>query len=219
MWTRADFKDRAKASLKGNYWKAFLISLVIIFSGTQSVLSGSNWRESSDSMHWYVPWGFIAALVGFGIVFGLAYRIFLGYPLEVGGRRYFVRLANRGDKQGCFTYAFSSASYMPIVKTMLLKGIFNFLWTLLLIIPGIVKYYAYIMTPYILAENPDMNGSEAIQLSMKMTRGHKFSIFVLDLSFLGWYILGMLALGIGVLFVEPYRNATYAELYLKLKEI
>jgi uncharacterized membrane protein len=106
---------------------------------------------------------------------------------------------------------------MGIIKTMLLSKIFIFLWSLLLIIPGIIKSYAYRMVPYILADNPNIGAEKAIELSNEMTRGHKFDMFVLDLSFIGWYLLGTLALGIGVFLVMPYDNATNAELYLVLR--
>ena len=74
------------------------------------------------------------------------------------------------------------------------------------------------MVPYILAENPGMGSGRAIQISNEMTMGEKWDIFVLDLSFIGWYILGSLALGVGVFFVQPYYDATNAELYMKLRE-
>lgn len=101
---------------------------------------------------------------------------------------------------------------------MLWRAFLNFLWYLLLIIPGIVKSYAYRMVPYILADNPNIGYERAVELSMKMTDGHKFNIWVLDLSFIGWYLLGILALFIGILFVMPYVNATNAELYLVLRQ-
>ena len=78
--------------------------------------------------------------------------------------------------------------------------------------------YAYRMVPYILADNPNIGHRRAIDLSNQMTMGEKFEIFVLDLSFLGWYLLGVLAFGIGVLFVQPYYDATNAELYFELRQ-
>ena len=74
------------------------------------------------------------------------------------------------------------------------------------------------MVPYILVENPNIEPSKAIRQSIQMTDGHKMNMFILDLSFLGWYILGTLMLGIGVLFVNPYYEATYAQLYVSLKD-
>ncbi len=74
------------------------------------------------------------------------------------------------------------------------------------------------MVPYILADNPAMNYKDAIALSNKMTDGEKLDMWVLDLSFIGWYLLGALALLIGILFVHPYYNATQAELYIHLRK-
>jgi len=80
------------------------------------------------------------------------------------------------------------------------------------------RSYAYRMTPWILADNPGIGHRRALKLSIGMTRGHKFAIFVLDLSFIGWYILGFLACCVGLLFVAPYVQATMAELYARLRQ-
>lgn len=106
---------------------------------------------------------------------------------------------------------------MNTVVTMLLKDLRILAWTLLLIIPGIIKSYAYRFVPYILADNPEISHSRAIELSNQMTAGQKMDIFILDLSFLGWYLLGLLALVVGTLFVHPYVNSTMAELYAVLR--
>ena len=92
------------------------------------------------------------------------------------------------------------------------------LWLLLLIVPGVIKAYEYSMIPYLLAENPNLSASQAFSLSKQMTTGQKMDLFVLDLSFLGWIILGLICCGIGILFVLPYPEATRAKVYLILKE-
>lgn len=228
MWTRIELKEKAKAVLRGNYWKALLISLVIAFATGGS--GGSSGRAGRDNFSSNYPsysgmgpdliYLVILILVGVSVAifFALAIRIFILSPLEVGGRRYFIQSAQYFDNKGCFRFAFNGQYYKGIVITMLLKGIFNFLWYLLFIIPGIVKYYSYSMVPYILADNPNIGASKAIQLSKDMTAGHKWDMFVLDLSFLGWYILGAIAFGIGIIFVLPYDYATKAELYLVLRQ-
>ncbi|MFW5787658.1 MAG: DUF975 family protein, partial [Halanaerobiales bacterium] len=76
----------------------------------------------------------------------------------------------------------------------------------------------YKMVPYILADNPDIGASRAIELSNSMTDGEKWEMFFLDLSFIGWFLLGVLTFGIGWFFVQPYYDATYGELYLILRE-
>lgn len=92
------------------------------------------------------------------------------------------------------------------------------LWSFLLIVPGVIKAYEYSMIPYLLAENPNLSADEVFSLSKQMTTGQKMDLFVLDLSFLGWIILGLICCGIGVLFVLPYPQATRAEVYLILRD-
>lgn len=224
MWIRKDLKDRAKAVLRKIYWKAFLVSLVIALAtgGGGSGGGRSSYQNTIDSGSPFgdnpLGWVMLIYLIIGAMLVALGIRILLGFPLEVGGRRYFVQSAQYYDNRGCFKFAFRGENYLKIVLTMFLKGIFNFLWFLLFIIPGIVKYYAYAMVPYILADNPNIGAKKAIAISKQMTQGHKFDMFVLDLSFLGWYLLGVLALGIGTLFVLPYDYATKAELYLVLRQ-
>ncbi len=167
--------------------------------------------------------GFIAIGIGIFLVvliFFFAFRVFLGYPIEVGARRFFVRGAESDDdvELSYLTSGFSGESYFNVVITMLKRAVITFLFYLLLIIPGIIKSYAYAMVPYILADNPNMDSKEALKLSERMTDGQKWDMFVLDLSFIGWYLLGSLLFGLGIFFVNPYVDATKAQLYLVLRE-
>ena len=100
---------------------------------------------------------------------------------------------------------------------MFLTNLFIGLWTLLFIIPGIIKSYSYRMVPYILSETPKLDYKEALNISKRMTDGEKFKMWILDLSFMGWYVLGALALFVGVLFVNPYVEATWAQFYLTMR--
>ena len=108
-------------------------------------------------------------------------------------------------------------AYRNVVKVMFMKNLFIFLWSLLFVIPGIYKAYQYRMVDYLMAENPYMTYQRALELSRQMTDGEKFNIFILELSFFGWLFLGALACGIGVFFVNPYIEATFAELYAALR--
>ncbi len=226
MWSRKELKDKAKKVLREIYWSAFGISLVIALAGGNSGWGGrgnSHSRNSEDHFYYkiyngnFINWKLISVVLIAAIV-AMALRIFIGYCLEVGGRRFFILSAQHRDNRKCFSFAFDEENYAGIVKTMLLTNVFIFLWSLLLIIPGIIKSYSYRMVPYILADNPNIGARKAIALSNEMTMGHKFDMFVLDLSFIGWYLLGALALGLGVLFVVPYENAVNAELYLVLRK-
>lgn len=219
MWKRADLKAKAKKILKGNYWQAFLVSFIILITGGSH--NRGEFGGGAGSSGGAEATGFdlqIALFILIGIIVIIVLRVFIGYILEVGGRKYFIELSEGESNIGHLGFAFRKNRYKKVFFTMLLRSIYLILWTLLLIIPGIIKFYAYRMVPYILAENPDIGHKRAIKLSDEMTKGEKWDIFVLDLSFIGWFILGAMLLGIGVLFVQPYYDATNVELYLKLRE-
>ena len=232
MWSRGVLKDRAKAVLRGSYWKAFLVSLVIaIFAGQDNQSFSSNWNfrnsyNSQQGSNSFIKqsigtFPFVGVIIKYTIIviiILLVLRLFLGYAFEVGGRRYFVQSAQNDVNVNYLAYGFSKDKYLDIIKTMLWRALLNFLWYLLLIIPGIVKSYAYRMVPYILADNPNIGYKRAVELSNEMTQGQKLDMWVLDLSFIGWYILGSILFLVGVLFVMPYENATKAELYLELRQ-
>ena len=102
-------------------------------------------------------------------------------------------------------------------KVTFLVGLYIFLWSLLFIIPGIIKSYSYSMSMYILAENKGKRATECIKESQEMTNGHKAELFVLGLSFIGWMFVCILTFGIATIWVQPYMNATFANAYKSLK--
>jgi len=219
MWNRKDLKSKAKTILKGNYWPAFLVSFIILITGGShnhgEFGSGAGSSGGSSAMGGNFEIFFFTGAV---ILVLVILRVFIGYILEVGGRKYYIQLSNGKSNIANLGYVLKEGSYFNVFITMLLRSIYLILWTLLLIIPGIIKLYAYRMVPYILADNPDIKAGRAIQLSKEMTDGEKMDIFILDLSFLGWFILGSLLFGIGIFFVQPYYDSTNGELYLKLRK-
>lgn len=231
MWTRAELKTRAKDVLRKSYWKAFLVSLILSLLAGGGLNFNGNFGggggSTSNPVHSgisvdgsTIPWGWAALFAGIGVIALLtviAFRVFLVNPLIVGERRYFIESTQYEFNLNHLGYAFGKGRYLGIVKTMFWRAFLNFWWFLLLIIPGIIKSYSYSMVPYLVAENPNIGASRAVQLSRQMTRGQKFRMFVLDLSFIGWYLLGFIALFVGVLFVTPYVKATKAELYMVLR--
>lgn len=244
MWSSSELKTNAKAALKRfGYWTAFLVTLVAgfftesLFSGASntsgSVPSGSSADTSSagtDAFAEEFPAIFegpFEAIIGilillfifiFIMAFSFGWAAFLGGPVAVGRNRFFMEHSTYGSKFSRLFWAFSSGNYLNIVKTMFFYEVKIFLWTLLFIIPGIIKQYEYFMVPYIMAENPNMSTKRAFEISKLTTKGEKADILVLELTFIGWIILGMLTCGIGMLFLEPYYRATYAELYHVLRE-
>ncbi len=103
------------------------------------------------------------------------------------------------------------------VLLFLATGLFVFLWSLLFVIPGIIKAISYMFAPYILAENPDMPVMEAIKASKEMTRGHKGELFVMYLSFIPWFLLCGVTFGFAAIYVGPYVMATYTNAYNRIK--
>lgn len=152
------------------------------------------------------------------ILIRLALTLFIINPIQVGLSSFFYR--NRTVKTGIgeLAFAFNREDFWPVAKTMLRRDISVILWTFLLIIPGVIKGYEYRMAEYILAENPRMSSKEVLALSSQMTRGYKWDLFVLDLSFFGWYLLGQFTLGLSdIFYTNPYQMATSAEAYEFLK--
>jgi len=129
-----------------------------------------------------------------------------------------VYLSVTADKKPEVSDAFSGYDdFWSAFKVTFFVGLFTFLWSLLFVIPGIVKSYAYSMSMYILAENKGMGAFEAINRSKEMTNGHKMDLFVLTLSFIGWALLCSITCGIAYIYVGPYMNTTFANYYLALK--
>lgn len=152
-----------------------------------------------------------------GILTGdLLVDIFAGNPTEVGLKNSLRNLLHKKNTSDVFSETFNigfSRDYTHNVATMLLKSVYIFCWSLLLIIPGIVKHYSYAMTEYILLDNPELDADSAIHKSRMMMRGHKWDLFCLDLSFIGWFFLCILTCCIGFLWLGPYVKTAHAAFY------
>ena len=107
--------------------------------------------------------------------------------------------------------------YSRILTTKLLQAVYTFLWSLLLLIPGIIKHYSYAMTDYILKDESELCNNAAIERSMAMMEGNKMKLFLLDLSFIGWAILCLFTFGIGFFVLQPYMQVSHAAFYEDLK--
>ncbi len=154
-------------------------------------------------------------LVIFALV--LALDAFIFNPLEVGSQRFFLRNLNQPSEVKEVAHAFDT-NYKNTVKGLFIRDLCIIAWSLLFIIPGVVKSYEYRMMPYLFADDPTMTKERAFAESKQMMTGQKWNAFVLDLSFLGWNILSAMTLGIlGLFYVNPYQNQTNAALYEKLR--
>lgn len=157
----------------------------------------------------------VAALFIFAIA--LVIDAFIANPLELGCKRFFRRNLDEPATMSNIAFAFDS-NYKNICKTMFLRDLYTVLWSLLFVIPGIIKAYEYKMIPYLLSENPDMPMEEVFAESRRLMTGNKWKAFVLDLSFILWDIASALTCGIaGLFWVAPYKASTQAALYEAVK--
>lgn len=146
-------------------------------------------------------------------------KLLIVYPIEIGKNNFFMGIREEEKTLDSLIFIYKSGQLKNTIFTMFMKGLFQFLWSLLFIIPGIIKSYEYRMIPYILSENPEISRERAFEISKKMMKGNKWNTFVLDLSFLGWQILSGITIGIlGIFYVNPYVESTNAELYAHLRE-
>ena len=214
-------KKEARSLLKGNWGWGLLIALLnSIFIGIIGTVTDPSFfigfekgftKSTKDASAIVNPHAtvmlsmIVAGMLSFGIFFA------------------YLRLVDTKETGNVFTGVFSAVTrkrILPSLLTSFLSGIFLSLWSLLLIIPGIVKAYAYSMAPYIIKDLTD-NGkevepTEAIRLSREVMDGHKWQLFCLDLSFIGWFILSILTFGIGFLWLRPYFGVTRANYYRHL---
>ena len=161
----------------------------------------------------------VCIIVLIGMIIAGAVSAFLYNPLCVGVKRFMLKSVDDTGEIKEMAYAFDH-SYINVVKTMFHVDLRVFLWALLFVIPGIYKKYQYRMVSYILAEHPDLDYKEVLQMSRNMMNGEKWHAFVLDLSFILWHMLGAITCGIvEVFYVNPYVQLTDAALYRKLCEL
>ncbi len=191
-----ELRGEARKALFGK-WGMMIIATVIY-----GVVVGAVGYFAKEKAHWL--YSLLTILVVTPMMYGvytLALDVFRGEAEDIGG----LFQGFRGN-------------YVHVVLTMLLASIYIFLWTLLLIIPGIVKTYSYAMLPYILKDHPEMCYDKAIDTSMRMMQGHKVKLFLLDLSFIGWILLCLLTAGLGFIVLVPYMSVARAAFYEDLKQ-
>lgn len=201
------YKNEALSALRGNWANALvatiiLVALMLFFSSNEAVNS-------------YYQRVVINPFIGYSLSF---VSLFVLLPLAVGYSNSMRVLLETGDNRltnNSFSLGFGN--WLHVVWGMILSTIYIFLWTLLLIIPGIIKSYSYALTPYILVEHPEMSANEAIEESMSLMDGHKFDLFYLQLSFIGWAILSILSLGLGFFWLIPYQMTAQAAFYRDIK--
>lgn len=225
MWSRAVIKEKAKERVRANYWPMVLAALVmsISLSASSGVSRGYNqWsgniRESDlTGTQMIETLGFVLTVLVILSVVSLVVTVLVFNPLQVGAVRYFYKNINGNADLGELGYGFRK-NWSNIVGIMFLRNLFIFLWSLLLIVPGIIKAYEYRMVPYLLAEDSSMSREDAFAISKRMMTGNKLDAFVFDLSFFGWLLLAVCTCGIlSIFYVAPYMFQAQAMLYDAIK--
>ena len=199
MKTNPELRNEAKAFMAGNWKSAVIITLV----------------------NFLIITAFELLNIGDSIVTKILYFVSLIavlLPLNYGYLMTFLRFS-RGENlavENLFAM-FKGDYYKKSVVLGLLVGIYTLLWTLLLIVPGLIKALSYALAPYIMIDNPELSAEEAICKSMKMMEGHKMDLFLIQLGYVGLGLLSMLLLGIPLLWLMPYYQVVYAKFYEEIK--
>ncbi|MBP3870109.1 MAG: DUF975 family protein [Faecalicoccus sp.] len=210
MINRQELKLKGKNAFRNNYWPCVCASIVLTVAVT-GIMSYSTYSVQSGDQSTVETAA--AALVGGISIIGYL----LLKPLETGGKGFFLKNSDRPASLNELARGYTQSFFNGIL-TYFLRDLFIALWSILLVIPGIMKAYSYRMVPYILAENPDISPREALNRSSAMMNGYKMEAFMFDLSFIGWYLLAAVTLGLaGILYGNPYRYASDAELYKELR--
>ena len=217
----SDYRARARQTLQGKWPMAVLVGLVASLLGGVSVNVDLKLEKRIETLQQISPelGSLLLGLIGVIGVFAFAYGIVMlvvGSVVELGYARYNLRLHDREEAQMGDLFAYFER-FGDAVILRLLMGLFIVLWSLLLVIPGIIASYSYSMAPYILAEDPECTPMEAIRRSKEMMDGYKTDLFILQLSFIGWGLLSALTMGIGNLFLTPYVAASTAAFYRDLQ--
>lgn len=231
MLLAADFRERARNALSGNWGVAVGTGFVASLLGAYTALGNSSGSSSSSSdlsdedialLTEEIPQEvllIIATILGIIAIVAVIYAIatfIIGGPITLGYVKFNLDMVN--GYRPSFSDLFSQFHrFGEGFLLQFLRGLFIFLWTLLLIVPGIIATYSYAMAPYILYENPGMSANDAITESKKMMDGNKWRLFCLSFSFIGWQLLSIFTLGILNLWINPYMEAAYAAFYEELK--
>ena len=212
--TSKELRAIARENLQGNWGISVGVALVAALLGGMVTGSGNiSFQFNEDTVRNLPPvfWGFLLPFVSVVGLLGLAMFI-IGGVVELGYAKFLLKQHDK--KELVFADLFSQFERFGTgFAQRFLRTLYTALWTLLFVVPGIIKSLSYAMTPFILEDHPELTASEAINRSKKLMDGHKMDLFILSLTFIGWDILSALTFGIGFLFLNPYRNAAYAAFY------
>ena len=216
--TYSDYRRIARENLEGNWGKSLGIAFVAAIFG--ALLAGSNISLNLDldeEIMQKLPQiilSLLGALASVASLLSIAQFILSG-PVQLG----YIQILLKQYHHQEFELSELFSQFYRFKQGFLqhfLRYLYIALWSLLFIIPGIIARYKYAMTPFLMTDHPEMTAKEAIAASEELMNGHKAELFTLGLTFIGWDFLAILSLGIGYLWLNPYKNAAYAAFYRDL---
>ena len=214
MRINSEIRALARRELHDYWMSPVLATLILVVIGGIADKLSNTATFNATGLHFVDasnPFFYARTSVGFFI------SLLVVLPLSFGFSIAILRFI-RGEKENVIENMFNEfKNYGRALGVSLLTSVFTFLWTLLFIIPGIIKHYSYGMTFYIAKDHPELGADDCIEESKKMMYGHKMRLFLLDLSFIGWALLCILTLGIGLLWLYPYIETSHAIFYKELK--
>lgn len=222
-----EIRRQARAHLQGNWGLSIGVAVVAcllggLLTGMSFIPEISYWKQLNffhdRDLSQYVSgsWEIVQGVwIEFKIgIFSLA-SFLLGGVLQLGYARFLLR--QHDGKPTEFNDLFSQFDRFGTgFAQHFLRSLYTLLWSLLLIVPGIIAALSYAMTPFILEEHPELTANEAIRRSKELMRGHKTDLFILELTFIGWSLLCILTLNLGHIALNPYKNAAYAVFYREI---
>ena len=208
------YRRIARDSLAGNWGRSILVAFVAaLLGGTASTAGGSiNLEDYQQLMQYEFLVPILKVLAVYTTIASIVSFI-LGGAVQLGYCTYLLKQYDNSEPKFADLFSHFSTNFGGGFCLKLLTSIYITLWSMLLIIPGIVKAYAYSMAPYIMAENPHLTAGQCLAESQALMKGHKFELFLLDLSFIGWILLSALTLGIGSILLTPYTSAARTAFY------
>lgn len=211
-----DYRSLARQKLIGNWKTAVIAGLIAWLLGGLFASATVGAEITINEKVYTIPavQNWVLDFLHLSVILGIV-RFIIGGPVKLGYATHLLK-QHDGEKTEindlfCQFHRFGDGFCL-----MLLQGLYIFLWLLLFIIPGLIAVYKYVMAPFIMAENPDMTASQAITASKELMKGHKWELFCLTISFIGWDLLNLLTFGIGALFLIPYLNTAYAAFYREI---
>ena len=214
--TYSDIRARARENLRGHWGVSVAAAFVAAIFGAIIVSSG-NLVQITEKIAEEAPPRISAILIL--LISGASalslVQLILGGVVQLGYAKFLLAQHDSREYEVKDLFSQFERFGTGFAQHFLCK-LYVILWSLLLVIPGIIKSFSYAMTPFILEDHPELTAGEAITRSRQLMDGHKGELFILGLTFIGWELLNALTLGIGSLWLNPYKNAAYAAFYREI---